>query len=130
MRFLPTRITATIEAGLLGAAILTGVPAHADVAAQPAPSHLQPLQPPPAPPSDAKAEVQELLRQTSELDDQWNGLTPAQRNQRLTALQQQATAVQNDVNNLPPEQKPEVQGMLMLAVIRLANILGKMRAAS
>lgn len=114
----------------MGAAILTGIPAHAEVTAQPAPGHFHPLQPPPAPPTDARSEVQELLRQTSELDDQWNGLTPAQRNQRLTALQQQATTVQNDVNNLPPDQKPEVQGMLTLAVIRLANILGKMRAAS
>ena len=130
MRTLPTRITAIIEAVLLGAAFLIGIPARAVVTAQPAPSHFHPLQPPPAPPTDARSEVQELLRQTSELDDQWNSLPPAQRNQRLTALQQQATTVQNDVNNLPPEQKPEVQGMLMLAVIRLANILGKMRAAS
>ncbi len=126
----PTRITAIIEAALLGAAMLIGIPARAEVIAQPALSHFHPLQPPPAPPTDARAEVQELLRQTTELDDQWNGLTPAQRSQRLTALQQQATAVQNDVNNLPPDQKPEVQGMLTLAVIRLANILGKMRAAS
>lgn len=130
MRTLPTRITAIIEAGLLGAGILIGIPARAEVTVQPALGHFQPLQPPPAPPVDARAEVAELLRQTSELDDQWNGLSQAQRNQRLTALQQQATAVQNDVNNLPPDQKPEVQGMLMLAVFRLANILGKMRAAS
>ncbi len=116
--------------GLVVGALMTATPAQAEVTAQPAPSQFHPLQPPPAPPTDARSEVQELLRQTSELDDQWNGLDPAQRNQRLTALQRQATAVQNDVNNLPPDQKPEVQGMLMLAVIRLANILGKMRAAS
>ncbi|MCV7090845.1 hypothetical protein [Mycobacterium interjectum] len=114
----------------MGAAILTGTPGHAEVTAQPALSHFHPLQPPPGAPTDARSEVQELLRQTSELDDQWNGLDPAQRNQRLTALQQQATTVQNDVNNLPPDQKPEVQGMLTLAVVRLADVLGKMRAAS
>lgn len=130
MRFVPTRILAIIEAALLGAAVLIGIPARAEVTAQPVPSQFHPLQPPPAPPADARSEVQELLRQTSELDDQWNDLAPAERNRRLAALQQQATTVQNDVNNLPPEQKPEVQGMLMLAVIRLANILGKMRAAS
>lgn len=130
MPTLPTKIMAIIEAGLLGAAILVGIPARAEATAQPSLSHFHPLQPPPAPPTDARSEVQELLRQTSELDDQWNGLDPAQRNQRLTALQHQATTVQNDVNNLPPDQKPEVQGMLMLAVMRLANILGKMRAAS
>ncbi|WP_077099651.1 hypothetical protein [Mycobacterium terramassiliense] len=114
----------------MGVAILAGTPAHAEVTAQPAPGHFHPLQPPAAPPSDAKSDVQELLRQTSELDDQWNGLNPAQRNERLAALQQQATRVQGEVNDLPPEQKPEVQGMLTLAVIRLADILGKMRAAS
>jgi hypothetical protein len=130
MRCVPTRITASIGAGLLGVAILTGTPAHAAVTAQPAPSHFHPLPPPAAPPPDAKSDVQELLRQTSELDDQWNGLNPAQRNQRLAALQQQATRVQGEVDDLPPEQKPEVQGMLTLAVIRLADILGKMRAAS
>ncbi len=130
MRFLPTRITAIIEAGLLGAAILTGIFAHAEVTAAPAMSHFRPLRPPPRPPTDAKSEVQALLGQISELDDQWNDLTPAQRSQRLAGLQQQVTTVQSDVNSLPPEQKPEVQGMLMLAVIRLANILGKMRAAS
>jgi hypothetical protein len=120
---------AVIEAALLGAGILIGIPARAEVAVRPAVGQFHPLQPPPAP-ADARSEVAELLRQTSELDDQWNDLPPAQRNQRLAALQQQATAVQNDVNNLPSDQKPEVQGMLMLAVIRLANILGKMRAAS
>ncbi|ORV81863.1 hypothetical protein AWC11_25330 [Mycobacterium interjectum] len=130
MRFVSTTITAVIEAALLGAAILIGIPAHAEVTAQPALSHFHPLQPPPGAPTDARSEVQELLRQTSELDDQWNGLSQPQRNERLAALQQQATRVQNDVNNLPPDQKPEVQGMLTLAVIRLANILGKMRAAS
>jgi FtsZ-interacting cell division protein ZipA len=130
MRFVSTTITAVIEAALLGAAILIGIPAHAEVTAQPALSHFHPLQPPPGAPTDARSEVQELLRQTSELDDQWNGLSQPQRNERLAALQQQATRVQNDVNNLSPDQKPEVQGMLTLAVIRLANILGKMRAAS
>ncbi|OBG36291.1 hypothetical protein [Mycobacterium sp. E3198] len=114
----------------MGAAVLIGIPAHAEVTVRSAPSQFHPLQPPPAPPTDARSQVQELLRQTSELDDQWNGLAPAERNRRLAALQQQATTVQNDVNNLPPDQKPEVQGMLMLAVIRLADILGKMRAAS
>ncbi len=125
------KVTVKLAAtGLVVGALMTATPAQAEVTAQPAPSQFHPLQPPPGPPTDAKSEVQDLLRQTSELDDQWNGLTPAQRNQRLTALQQQATVVQNDVNNLPPYQKPEVQGMLMLAVIRLANILGKMRAGS
>lgn len=33
--------------------------------------------------------------------------------------------MQNDVNNLPPEQKPEVQGLLGVAIIRLTDILRK-----
>ncbi len=125
MRTLPTRITAIIEAGLLGAAILTGIPARAEVTAQPAPSHLHPLQPPPAPPADPRAEVQELLRQISELDDQWDSLTPAQRQQRFTGLQQQVTVVDRDTRNLPPDQQPEIEGMLGLAIIRLLDLTRK-----
>ncbi|WP_156766524.1 hypothetical protein [Mycobacterium sp. E2327] len=102
-------------------------PARADVTAPPALSRSHPLQPPPP---DPKGEVQELLRQVSELDDQWNSLPPAQRNQRLAALQQQATTVDRETRNLPPDQQPEVEGMLGLAVLRLADIMGKMRAAS
>ena len=114
-------------AGLVAGALLATSPAQAEVTAQPAVTHVYPLRPPPALQSDPKSEVQELLRQISELDDQWDGLTPAQRNQRIAGLQQQVTIVQNDVNNLPPDQRPEVQGMLGVATIRLADILRKER---
>lgn len=129
MRFFPTNVTAVVEAGLLAAAILIGAPARAEVP-PPTLDHAFPLQPPPGPQADARAEVQELLRQISELDDQWNGLSQAQRNQRIAGLQQQVTVVDRDTRNLPPDQQPEVQGMLGVAILRLADIMGKMRAAS
>jgi hypothetical protein len=116
----------TAIALVIGALMAAG-PAYAEVTARPAVTHAYPLRPPPALQADPRSEVQELLRQISELDDQWDGLTPAQRNQRIAGLQQQVTVVQNDVNNLPPEQKPEVQGMLGVAILRLADILRKER---
>lgn len=75
--------------------------------------------------SDPKSEVQELLRQISELDDNWDSLTPAQRQQRIAGLEQQVTTVQRDLQDLPPDQRPEVEGMLGLAIIRLADLLRK-----
>jgi hypothetical protein len=116
------RITALLVAGLLAGTLVSVGPAQAEVTAPPALGHFYPLQPPP---SDPRAEVQELLNQVSELDDNYESLTPAERNQRIAGLQRQVTIVQNDVNNLPPDQQPEVQGMLGLAVIKLADILRK-----
>ena len=116
------RITAILVAGLLAGTLVSASPAQAEVTAQPSLGHFYPLQPPP---SDPRAEVQELLRQISELDDNWDSFTPAQRNQRIAGLQQQVTIVQNEVDGLPPDQRPEVQGMLGLAVIKLADILRK-----
>jgi hypothetical protein len=121
----PMRITAIVLAGLVVGALATANPAQAEVTGQPVLGHFYPLQPPPALQSDPKSEVQELLRQISELDDSWDSLTPAQRNQRIAGLQQQVTKVQNEVQNLPPEQRPEVQAMLGLAIVRLADILRK-----
>jgi hypothetical protein len=121
------KIMPIFQALLVAGALLAPAPARAEVTAQPALSHFHPLQPPGP---DARSEVQELLRQISELDDQWNGLSPAERNRRIAGLQQQVTTVDRDTRNLPPDQQPEVQGMLTLAVIRLADIMGKMRAAS
>jgi hypothetical protein len=101
--------------------LMTASPAQAELTAQPA------LSPTPIAQTEPRAEVQDLLQQISELDDQWNSLTPAQRNQRIAGLQQQVTQVQNDVQNLPPGQQLEVEGMLGMAVMRLANILNKER---
>lgn len=124
------KISAIVVAGLLAGALGT-VPAQAQAAPAPALSHFYPQQPalpqqpPPGPSADPRAEVQELLRQVSDLDDNWDRLSPPQRNQRIAGLQQQVTKVQNDINALPADQRPEVQGMLSVAVLRLANILRK-----
>jgi hypothetical protein len=75
--------------------------------------------------ADPRGEVQQLQQQTSELHASWDSLSPAQRQQRLNQLSQQATIVQNDVHALPPEQQPEVQLMLGQVTIELADLLGK-----
>ncbi|WP_155769312.1 hypothetical protein [Mycobacterium asiaticum] len=79
----------------------------------------------PAQAGDPQADVVELQRQTSDLHAAWDSLTPVQRNQRLTQLRQQATIVQNEVDNLPPEQRPEVQARLTQVTLELADILRK-----
>jgi hypothetical protein len=75
--------------------------------------------------ADPRGEVQQLQLQTSELHASWDSLSPAQRQQRLNQLSQQATIVQNDVHGLPPEQQPEVQLMLGQVTIELADLLRK-----
>lgn len=114
-----------VLAGLVVGTLATANPAQAEVTGRPVISHFYPLQPSPAFQSDPKWEVQELVRQISELDDSWDSLTPAQRNERIAGLQRQVTRVQNEVQNLPREQRPEVQASLGLAIVRLADILRK-----
>lgn len=119
------RITATVAAGLIaGALAATGCP-PAETTASAAPGQVHPLQPPPAPQHDARAEVAELQQQVSELHDNWDSLTPAQRQQRLSQLQQQATTVSNDVQDLPPDQRPEVQLRLWQTMLALVDLLPK-----
>lgn len=97
------KIAAKLIAGLAAVLLLTASPAHAD----------------------AQSGVQELQRQTSELHANWDNLSQAQRNQQLTALQRQATIVQGEVDNLPPEQRPEIQARLTQVTFELADILRK-----
>ncbi|OBF79868.1 hypothetical protein A5791_10305 [Mycobacterium sp. 852002-51163_SCH5372311] len=113
------KFTAIVTACLVAGTVMTTGPAQAELTAPPALSPVPKLQ------SDPKSEVQELLRQISELDDRWDGLSPAERNQRIAGLQQQVTVVDRDTRNLPPEQQPEVEAMLGVAVVRLADILRK-----
>lgn len=119
------KVTAMIVAVLITSTLVAANPAQAEVTAQSLASQLFPLQPPPIPGSDAKGEVQELLRQINELDDNWDSFSPAERNRRIAGLQQQVTVVQRDAATLPPDQQPEVEGMLSVAALRLANILRK-----
>lgn len=92
---------ASIAAAVLSAVAMTAGPARAD----------------------ALTEVEQLQQQTSELHATWNSLSPAQRQQRLAQLQQQSVVVQNDEQNLPPEQRPEVQARLTVVTLELADIL-------
>ncbi|GAB3001142.1 hypothetical protein [Mycobacterium bourgelatii] len=119
------KITAIVATGLLAGTLMIASPVQAQPAAAPSgiPSDFRPLRPPPSLAVDPKAEVEELLRQATELDDNWDNLTPAQRNQQIAALRQQADTVQREVDNLPPNEQPEVQGMLNLVALRLAHIL-------
>ncbi len=97
------KIAAIVIAGLAAFALVTASPARAD----------------------AQADVQELQRQTSELHASWDSLTQAQRSQQLAQLQRQAVIVQNEVDNLPPEQRPEIQARLTQVTFELADILRK-----
>ena len=124
------RTTAIAIAGLVASTLVTASPLRAEVTTQPGLSHFYPLQPSPSLGSDPRSEVQELLRQISELDDSWDSLTPAQRNQRIAGLQQQVTTVQDDIQNLPPDQRPEVQAMLGLAVVKLVAIRSRSNPGS
>ncbi|OBH30075.1 hypothetical protein A5692_19815 [Mycobacterium sp. E342] len=108
-------------AGLTVCALVTACPARADVAPQP--GHGYRLEPPAAP--DPEAEVAELQRQVAELHDNWDSLTPAQRQQRLAQLQQQATTVSNAVQNLPPAQRPGVELRLLQTMLALFDLVRK-----
>lgn len=126
------RITAIAMAGLVASTLVTASAAQAEVTAQPALSHLYPLQPPPSPSpqSDPRSEVQELQRQISELHDGWDNLTPEQRNQRIAQLQQQVTMVDKDIQNLPPDQRAEVEAPLSSSAIELADLLRKAQSSA
>jgi hypothetical protein len=101
------RIAAIAVSALVAVAVVTAVSARAD------------------PSGDPRAEVEQLQQQTSELHAAWDSLSPAQRQQQLAQLQRQAVVVQNDVQNLPPDQRPEVQARLGVVTLELADILRK-----
>lgn len=124
------KIMAIVVTGLLATTLVIVSPAQAQPVAAPSavPSDLSPLRPPPSLAVDPKAEVEELLRQANELDANWDDLSPAERNQQLATLQQQLDVVKREVDNLPPNEQPEVQGMLSLVALRLAHILQRQLA--
>jgi hypothetical protein len=126
MRFFSTKITAIVVAGLVACATGAAGPARADVTAQPAVSRFYPLRPPPAL-GDPFAEADELRRQIADLDASWEGLTPAQRNQRIAGLQQQVTMVDLDSRNLPQDQKAGVDAILLPSLVHLADLLRKVQ---
>ncbi|WP_141120305.1 hypothetical protein [Mycobacterium malmoense] len=115
------RMTAIVAGGLAAAALATAGCAQADVAPTPGRSYALA----PAPQSDPEAEVAELQRLVAELHDNWDNLTPADRQRRLTQLQQQATTVSNDVQNLPPAQRPGVELRLLQTMLALFDLVRK-----
>ncbi|WP_156764942.1 hypothetical protein [Mycobacterium sp. 1081908.1] len=114
---------AIVVAGLVAGA---PAPAGADVAVQPAPGRVYPLRPPPAQ-GDPFAEADELRRQIADLDANWEGLTPAERNQRIKGLQDQVTMVDLDSRNLPQDQKAGVDAILLPSLVHLADLLRKVQ---
>lgn len=116
------------------AALLVGTPltastAHADMMAGPAPAHFYPLQPPPGPvvDPDPVVAVQNFQAHISDLHDNWDTLSPDERNRRLKALQQEAPMVDAETRNLPPGQQLQVEGMLLSAMFQLTDLLRRMR---
>jgi hypothetical protein len=97
------KLIAMALAGLVASAVWTAGAAHAD----------------------PMSEVQELQQQISELHDNWDGLTPEQRNQRIAQLQRQVTTVDRDTRNLPPDQQLAVEGPLLSSALQLAELLHK-----
>lgn len=126
MHFSSTKITALAAAALVAGALGVASPAGADVAAQPAVGHLHPLRPALAQ-GDPFAEADELRRQIADLDASWEGLTPAERNQRIKGLQDQVTRVDLDSRNLPQDQKAGVDAILLPSLVHLADLLRKVQ---
>jgi hypothetical protein len=118
------RIIAIVEAFLVAGALLAAGPVKAEVPAAPAPSQFYPLRPPPSL-GDPMAEADELSRQISDLDANWDSLSPAVRNQRIAGLQQQVTKVDLDSRNLPQDQKAQVDAILLPSLGHLTALVMK-----
>ncbi|OBG62990.1 hypothetical protein A5703_19980 [Mycobacterium sp. E188] len=117
------KITAIVASGLVADALAAAGCAQAETAAAPVGSQFYALAPAPQP--DPEAEVAELQWQVNDLHDNWDNLTPAERQQRLTQLQQQSTTVSNDVQNLPPAQRPGVEMRLLQTMLALFDLVRK-----
>ncbi|MCB0941244.1 MAG: hypothetical protein KDB72_13540 [Mycobacterium sp.] len=123
------RIAVLVLAGLAVGAVLTATAAHAHVTAAPPPAHTHPLQPPPGPvvDPDPVVAVQNFQGQIAELHDNWQTLSPDERNQRLKTLQQTAPLIEAETRNLAPGEQLQVEGMLLSAMFQLADLLRQMR---
>jgi hypothetical protein len=111
-------------AGLVAGTLVTANPAQAEVSAQP--SHLSPLRPSfsLSPQSDAE----EIRQQIADLDAAWDSLSPQERNQRFTHIQQLLTNLDFETRNMPQDQKAGVDGILLPSLISLGNLYRKIRA--
>ncbi|OBA59171.1 hypothetical protein A5647_18165 [Mycobacterium sp. 1100029.7] len=113
----------------MAGASLTASTAHAETLAGPVQAHIYPLQPPPGPvvDPDPLVAVQNFQAHISDLHDNWDTLSPDERNRRLKGLQQEAPAVEAETHNLPPGQQLQVEGMLLSAMFQLTDLLRRMR---
>ena len=114
------RITALAMAGLAAGTLVTASPAQADVAAHSAPSHLQP-----SVPLSPQSDAEDVRRQIADLDAAWDSLTPAQRNQRFTQIQQSLTKLDFETQNVPQDQKAGVDAILLPSLLNLASLYRK-----
>ena len=117
------RITALAIAGLAAGTLVTASPAQADAAVQPAPSHLQP-----SVPLSPQSDAEDVRHQIADLDAAWDSLTPAQRNQRFTQIQQSLTKLDFETQNMPQDQKAGVDGILLPSLMNLASLYRKAKA--
>jgi len=90
-------------AGLAAGLLLTAAPAHA------------------SPQGDAD----EIRRQIADLDGSWGSLSPQDRNQRLTHIQQLLTNLDFETRNMPQDQKAGVDVILLPSLANLASLVGK-----
>jgi hypothetical protein len=120
---LSMKITVIAAAGAVAGTLITASPARADVATQPALTHLYPQQPTfsLSPQSDAE----EVRREIADLDAAWGRLKPAERNQRLTQIQQQLTTLDFETRNMPQDQKAGVDLVLLPSLVNLGRLVGK-----
>jgi hypothetical protein len=119
------RITAITVAGLVAGTLVTASPAQAEVTVPPALTHFYPLRPslPLSPQSDAE----DVRRQIADLDASWDSLTPAQRNQRFTQIQNSLTNLDFETRNIPQDQKAGVDVILLPALVNLGNLYRKVQ---
>jgi hypothetical protein len=109
------KITALAIAGLAAGTLITASPVRADVARPLQPSFI--LSP--------QSEAEDIRREIADLDVQWGSLSPADRQQRLTQIQNQLTNLDFETRNMPQNQKAGVDLILLPSLSHLAVLLGK-----
>jgi len=114
-------------AGLVAGSLVTASPAQADVAAQPALTHFYPQQP--AFSLSPQSDAEDVRREIADLDAAWDSLSPAERNQRFTQIQQGLTKLDFETQNMPQDQKAGVDLILWPSLISLGNLYRKIRAS-
>ena len=112
---LSMKITVLAMAGLVAGTLMTASPARADVARPQQPSFTL------SPQSDAE----EVRREIADLDASWGNLSPADRNQRLTQIQNQLTNLDFETRNMPQNQKAGVDLILLPSLVNLGRLVGK-----